>query len=118
MYDDDKGTGQEGKLRKGRDANLDLEDDPMERDLASMDEAAAESPSQSVEDATITNTAEDTEVAEGAVNIGTGQNEPSRSSLTNDTVDNVGMERRLALFLHKREDESPHEVCPSLHKIC
>ena len=115
MYDDEKGKGQEGKLRKERDANLDLEDDPMERDLARLDEASTESTSQSFDDANITNAAVDPEVAGEAANV--GQNEPSRSSLTSDTVDNVGMERRLALFLHKREDESPHEVCPSLRKI-
>ena len=117
MYDDDKGAGQEGKLKKGPDANLDLEDDPMERDLARLDEASTESTSQIFDDANTTNTSVDPEAAEGAANVGTGQNELSRSSLTNDTVDNVGMERRLALFLHKREDESPHEVCPLLHKI-
>ena len=32
---------------------------------------------------------------------GTSQEQP---------VDNVELEKRLALFLHKREDESPHEV--------
>ena len=117
MYDDEKGKGQEGKLRKERDANLDLEDDPMERDLARLDEASTESTSQSFDDANITNAAVDPEAGGGAANVGTGQNEPSQSSLTSDTVDNVGMERRLALFLHKREDESPHEVCPSLRKI-
>ena len=117
MYDDEKGTGQEGKLRKERDANLDLEDDPMERDLARLDEASTESTSQGFDEANITNAAVDPEAGGGAANVGTGQNEPPRSSLTSDTVDNVGTERRLALFLHKREDESPHEVCPSLRKI-
>ena len=118
MYDNR--TGQERKLRKGLDANLSLEHDPtLERGLpATMDEdsiegentdgPSTESTSLSFDDTNITNAVVDSEVAGGGAN---------ESSLTNDSslqrvVDNVGMERRLALFLHKRDDESPHEVCP------
>ena len=124
-FRDENRTTNERKCKKGPDANLDLEDDPMERGLANMEEtftegedegensrAITESTSQSLNS---TNVVVDSEVAGGAGIVENGQSESSRASQTNDTslriVDNVGMDRRLALFLHKREDESPHEVC-------
>ena len=126
-FRDENRTATERKCKKGPDSNLDLEDDPMERGLANMDEAftegedEGENSSRAITESTSqssnsTNVVVVSEVAGGVENVENGQSESSRSSVTNDTslrvVDNVGMDRRLALFLHKREDESPHEVCP------
>ena len=111
----------EGKGRKGPGANIDLEDDQMERGLASMDEdfpegrqenAETESSSQSVStDTSSINVA--SEVVGGSPD---GETESPESIPANDEslrlVDVTGLNRRLALFLHKREDESPHEVGP------
>ena len=109
----------EGKGRKGPGANIDLEDDQMERGLASMDEdegrqenTETESSSQSVStDTSSIHVA--SEVVGGAPD---GETESPESIPANDEslrlVDVTGLNRRLALFLHKREDESPHEVGP------
>ena len=115
----------EGKGRKGPGANIDLEDDQMERGLVSMDEdfpegrqenTETESSSQSVStDTSSINVA--SEVVGGSPD---GETESPESIPANDEslrlVDVTGLNRRLALFLHKREDESPHEVGPvALH---
>ena len=125
-FRDENRTATERKSKKESDSNLDLEDDPMERGLANIDEAFTEGEDEGEHSRAITestsnssnstNVVVDSEAAGGAANVETGQSESSRGSVTIDTnlrvVDNVGMDRRLALFLHKREDESPHEVCP------
>ena len=111
VFRGDKQTVRDEKRKKGPDTSLDHEDDHVERSLASIEEATVEGGggSQSV-DETLSTTPDS--ATEGASEEGRQSEIPQAANVTNQEqpVDNVELEKRLALFLHKREDESPHEV--------
>ena len=111
VFRGDKQTVRDEKRKKGPDTSLDHEDDHVERSLASIEEATVEGGggSQSV-DETLSTTLDS--ATEGVSEEGRQSEIPQAANGTNQEqpVDNVELEKRLALFLHKREDESPHEV--------
>ena len=111
VFRGDKQTVRDEKRKKGPDTSLDHEDDHVERSLASIEEATVEGGggSQSV-DETLSTTLDS--ATEGVSEEGRQSEIPQAANGTSQEqpVDNVELEKRLALFLHKREDESPHEV--------
>ena len=111
VFRGDKQTVRDDKRKQGPDTTLDHGDDHVERSLASIEEATVEGGggSQGV-DETLSTTPDS--ATEGASEEGRQNETPQAADGTNQDqpVDNVELEKRLALFLHKREDESPHEV--------
>ena len=111
VFRGDKQTVRDDKRKKGPDTTLDHEEDQVERSLASIEEATVEggAGSQSV-DETLSTTPDS--ATEDASEDGRQSEIPQAANGTSQDqlVDNFELEKRLALFLHKREDESPHEV--------
>ena len=109
VFRGDKQTVRDDKRKQGPDTTLDHEDDHVERSLASIEEATVEGGggSQGV-DETLSTTPDS--ATEGASEEGRQNETPQAGTNQDQPVDNVELEKRLALFLHKREDESPHEV--------
>ena len=111
VFRGDKQTVRDDKRKRGPDTTLDHEEDHVERSLASIEEATVEGGggSQSV-DETLSTTLDS--ATEGVSEEGRQSEIPQAANGTSQEqpVDNVELEKRLALFLHKREDESPHEV--------
>ena len=111
VFRGDKQTVRDDKRKQGPDTTLDHDEDHVERSLTSIEEATVEggAGSQSV-DGTLSTTPES--ATEGASGEERQSETPQAANGTSQEqpVDNVELEKRLALFLHKREDESPHEV--------